>query len=424
MRVGDFLWVGLGQVAATIGGFALLKLQGVWLSPEQFGHLVLAINAAGFVQGVLVAGHAQAATRYSAEAVAVSQGNRLFLALFEGLLWRLLLVLPVAFILGGWAVQQHVLSVPVVVLALGLSLAQALSGVADGWMLSHGRQRIFATMVATGVGLRFCLAFGGAWLAVKTSLPTEYGFLAGFLAAWTLLAMIQWMYQRHDWWSLSAGSSNHAWTTKVRLFAKPFLAWSVAGWVQTAGDRWSLSWGCGPREVGMFGAASQLCGPPAGMAAAVISNFAAPRLVARAGAGQVGPQDILPAWRWLAWYGVALIMVACLVLIPCSSTVVQLLLSHQYIAIAPVLPVILASTACFALAQVLTTPFQVLNPVVIHHMKVIVPIVGALGALLGAWMWGLVGVIAASAFTNAVYLLWVMLVLHSPGAEVRLRQVG
>ena len=71
----EFLWVGLGQAAATLGGLAGVSLLTRALAPERYGELALGMTVAALTQQVVLGPVSGALLRFFAPAAEAGQLN-------------------------------------------------------------------------------------------------------------------------------------------------------------------------------------------------------------------------------------------------------------------------------------------------------------------------------------------------------------
>jgi len=421
----EFLWVGAGQLAAVAGGLIGIRLLTQALSPVSYGELALALTVATLAQQVVLGPVAGAMLRFFAPAHEAKQlhsylkGSRRLLADGTGVVLALAVLSGLALFLSG---QTKWLS-----LLVGAFLYSLLSGYCaalDGIQNAARQRAVVAWHQGLGQWLRFSMALAiiAIWGARSSAAMLGYT-----IATSAVLASQIFLFRRKIVSMLSEQSASRdavasCWTRPMRGYAWPFVIWGLFTWAQMASDRWALQL-CGPPSaVGLYAAVYQLGYYPMILLSGFLSQLVLPILFGRAGDGT--DKDRLAGShrlnRLIFSSSMLLTLMGGLVAWTFHRQIFAMLVAPEYQQVSPWLPAMVLAGGLFAAAQVagLTLLSEVDTKRLIAP-KIVTALLGVGGNLVGAFWFGLPGVVCASVLFSMTYLTWVwLLTLGRPFREL------
>jgi O-antigen/teichoic acid export membrane protein len=406
----EAVWVSLGQASAALGALFGVRVLTELLSVADYGKLALALTASGLFQSVVFAGPGNAALRF----YSIAQERGELLGLWHGLWFamRLRLALAVAcgagvlvllLAYGSWSLAA--LALPCVLLAVGTSLP----GILDSIQNAARHRATVALHQAAGQWLRIGMA--AALMLMVGFCPSVA--LWGFVIASALVLSSQWMFFRRSFPDL-AGRPVHSgatrWRSDIEAYGWPFMLWGIPYWIQTSSERWSLEMFSTTDEVGRYSVLSQLGFSPIVMFTTLLVQLVTPVIFSRIGSGldriRVDGARRLNA-QLLAVAGVAGLS-ATLAAWLLHEEVFSLFAAPNYASISTLLPIIVLSGALFAMGQIASIPLLGGDSSRLLPAKISVPLLGTAANLFAAYHWGTAGVVWASLFASAVYLIWIV----------------
>ena len=204
--------------------------------------------------------------------------------------------------------------------------------------------------------------------------------------------------------------SGRDWMMEAKAFARPFLGWTVIGWIQSAAERWSLTGWRDEAAVGIYGAASQLCNAPVTVLSTIVSNYATPRLSGSWDQRYPTSRELW-AWVYLAAFGMVSVIGFALTSMIFGHFLIRALLSEHYLGSEKFIPVLIVSSGAFALGQAMTIPLVAINPVLINLPKWGAPLLGAVLAISMVPFWGIWGVAVAALISNCIFVAWLTVLM-------------
>ena len=185
-------------------------------------------------------------------------------------------------------------------------------------------------------------------------------------------------------------------------------------WAQAVSDRWALELFSTAKKVGLYAVLFQLGYYPISLAVALATNFLGPIFFQRAGTGNDEKRNADTArlgWR-LTWYALGLTSLAFVVALLLHRQIFMIFVGREYASASGMLPWIVLAGGIFAAGQCLTLNLlstmktrSMLNP------KVFTALIGLALNFIGAYWFGLDGVVLANVAFSVVYFLW-MFALH------------
>ena len=388
--------IGAGQLVAALASLATIRAMTGILRPQAFGELALAFTVAGLAQQCLLGPISMAAVRYYPRCL--QAGN--LRSYFRGVLLLcaggtiLLAALTAAF--SRWA--------PGLWTASAYAVLSSISALLDGVQNAARRRALVALHQGAGAWLRLFLALGLARLYGASAEITLWGYTAGY----AVLIASQALFLRATLagpLSASAAGPLRPIAAALAGYSWPFTAWGVFTWAQASADRWALTAYAGLYQTGLYQSLYQLGYYPAALMTQLLLQVATPVLFAK-GAHSADAE------RWnRRLLHAALAATAAVTAFSAigGHKLLALLLASDYRKQSVLLTPLILASGVFAAAQIAALqPMVAMNTRSLLAPKIVTAAGGAVLLVLGAWLAGTKGVVAAQLCFSVVYLVWIL----------------
>lgn len=423
----EFFWVMLGQGVAALGAIVGVRLLTHALEPARYGELALGATVAMLSQQTILGPLCGAFLRFFAPAQELNQ-LRSYLAGVQRLLLRatgLMAGVMGAVSLGLWA-TGHAEWLSLVVASFLFALLSGYSSILDS-MQNAARQRV---IVAWHDGLAPWLRYLAAILLISLFGGLSNVAMWGYALASGVVLGSQLLFFRRRIMRLSASQlmihsgEVESWTTQMWQYAWPISTWGMFTWAQIASDRWTLQAFSTSNSVGLYAVLYQLGYYPITLLSGLMMQLITPVIFSRAGDG-TDPRRLRrtrQANRWLIAGSVALTGGVSALAFLYHIPLFNLLVAPEYRAVSSLLPIIVLSGGLFASGQIasLTLMTDIRSRELIAP-KIVTALLGALLNGIGAYAFGLRGVVLASFLFSSVYFAWMLLITRK--SEVGLSNI-
>ncbi len=414
----EFFWIGLGQAGVASGAIVGVRLLTGVLTPGAYGELALGISVASLVGQAVLGPLTNGATRFFAPAC---EARRLpaYLAVVKTLVLQatgLISLAAIVLCLGLLVAGQSDW--------IGLAMAAACFGLLSGYnsvlsgMQNAARQRaIVALHQALASWGRFLLAAGMAvWLGNRSTMA-----MLGYALALLIVLVSQgWFFSRMlslDGDCSGGGPTDQGrWRAEILSYAWPSAVWGIPAWTQLVSDRWALQVFSSTEEVGRYAALYQLGYYPITMVTGMVVQLVCPVFFQRAGDASEPARvsDVHHRNGQLVLAALLLTGAAVLSALGLHRPVFHLLVAPEYRTVSWLLPWVVLAGGLFASGELAAVSMLSGNNTrSLLAPKIAAAVVGVLLNALGAAWWGIPGVVAATAATSGMYLLWVLLITRA-----------
>jgi O-antigen/teichoic acid export membrane protein len=408
----EFALVGIGQIAAALGGIFSVKLLTNHLSPEEYGCLSLGITICGMLNllfygpfGVLIA-------RFFPIFQERSHLSRYFHQVKKILGFSSVIFLSLG--LSGGYFASHFLGEKwgiLVFIAVLFTIVSGLNGALFNVQNAIRQRKI----IAFHQGLDSWLRPGIALLLISWTTATGHMALLGYFFGTLAVTISQGIFAfrnpiiREGWCSSQVPDrSNSQDFHELMTYLAPVVLFGVFSGIFSFSDRWFLQAYLGEREVGIYSAVIQIANAPMALFVGIINQFVVPILFARAGSVKTPEQvensnKILHAIA-LLYFGV--MVIGFLVVSWFDSAIIEIFTGEIYSAHGQLLRLLVVALSLFQIAQVLNfkgfymnCPQLYLVPKVIQASSMLL-----LGFFLGK-PYGMTGMALALCGSSLCYLL-------------------
>jgi O-antigen/teichoic acid export membrane protein len=413
----EFLWIGLGQAVATLGGLVGVSLLTRALRPERYGELALGMTVATLTQQVFLGPVSGALLRFFAPAAEAGELNS-FLRGGARLLSRATLILMGFGVLLALALLNtgQTQWMGLMMAALLFSLLSGYNSAMDGIQNAARQRSVVAWHQGIGQWLRFSAAlllileFGAASTPAMLGYVTGSALVLGSQMVFFRRKILTLLPARDSTWE----NDGRDWTPRMRTYAWPFAIWGLFTWAQMASDRWALQLCGSASEVGRYAALYQLGFYPMTLLSGFMVQLASPVLFSRAGDG-TSPDRIAQSQRlnrMLFLGSIGLGVAGAMFALLFHNGIFSLLAAPGYRQVSPLLPVMVLSGGLFAAGQVaVLSLLSGVNSQRLMAPKIVMAVLGVLLNFGGAFWLGIVGVVYAGLAVSLGYLVWILILV-------------
>jgi O-antigen/teichoic acid export membrane protein len=401
----ELMWVISGQMLAAIAALAGVRLMTGLLSPIAYGELALGMTIALLISQTLYGPLTNGIARFYAPAV--ERGD---VGCYLRASWKLVLsltstiLLAAAFLTIGAAIYGRTRWIALGIATLIFSVLSGYIGIISGIQNAARQRSIVALHQAAVAWARFAFAALLIFLLGATSAVAFLGYAIG-----TLAVLISQMAFFRRILAPSLGSNQDSWHSQILRYAWPFYSWSLFTWAQLSSDRWALAIFADPKDVGLYAALFQLGNNPIAMASTMALQLLAPIFYQRAGDGTDRQRNIHVGK--LGWYCALVTLgvtgVAVLGALLVHGQIFHLLVAAKYTSVSPLLPYMFLASGIFVGSQMLE--LSLMSQMKTRMMivaKITAAVVGVALNFVGAFLYGIEGVVVAGVMTSVFYFLW------------------
>jgi O-antigen/teichoic acid export membrane protein len=401
----ELTWVISGQLLAAMAALAGVRLMTGLLSPIAYGQLALGMTVALLISQTLYGPLTNGIARYYAPA-----SERGDLGSYLQASWKLIrsltnaIVLAAAFLMVGAAIYGRTQWIALGITALIFSVLSGYIGIISG-IQNAARQRSIVALHQAAVA---CARFAFAALLISLLGATSTIAFLGYAIGTLVVLISQFAFFRRVRVS-SVGSNQDSWHGQILRYAWPFYSWSLFTWAQLSSDRWALAIFADPKDVGLYAALFQLGNNPIAMASTMVLQLLAPIFYQRAGDGTDRQRNIHVGK--LGWYCALVALgatgVAVLGALLAHDGIFRLLVAAKYASVSPLLPYMFLASGLFVGSQMIE--LSLMSQMKTRMMvvaKITAAVAGVALNLVGAFLYGIEGVVAAGVTTSAFYFLW------------------
>jgi O-antigen/teichoic acid export membrane protein len=387
----------------------LVRVLTEYLGPAEYGVLALVLTIAGLVNEVVVGGVVHGIGRFYSIAVEKCDLGGYLKASRQLMGYVILAIGAIALlmILGlTWTHQfQWIrLAAAVLVFAILCGCNSCLIAVQNA-----ARQRsIVALHGCADAWVKVGLAVGGMlWLGASTTTV-----VMGYALSILFVTISQSFFLRRllHWRSGSVVNPiDINWTKQMWSYSWPFSIWGIFTWTHQVSDRWSLKTFANTQDVGQYAVVFQLGYTPISLVIGMGMAFLGPILYQRSGATNDNERN--RSVHHLAWRitGISLTVtgVAFLISLLLHDWLFQLLVAAPFRASSRFLPWLVLAGGLFAAGQMLGVKLaSEMKTQVQLCPKIGTAVLGASLNIIGAWQFGMVGVVAALLMFSITYFVW------------------
>ena len=399
-------WITLGQLLIALGGLAGIRMLTHVLTPEAYGKLGLGMAIAALVGQIFYWPVSNCATRLYSEAVNKNDVASFFyvinkILVVSGVFVVAVFLLCYEFFRGESEKYGFYFLIPLSVYAISTGCGSVYAG-----MLNASRRRAeIAISQSVEIWSRFILAY----LLIKQFGDLSYLALIGFSIA--SLSVTIWQHKaicssfpRNK----QVNDTSKNWTFEISNYIRPFFLIGIFTGLSTASDRWILNSFTSSTEVGLYVVLYQLGFYPISMVIGILVQLMEPIIYQRIGAvnNSAATDDATRLVKITTATALAFSIIASMIAWIAKDLLFLIFTPDSYHSAAIYLPIVVLSGGFFAAGNALALKIQAYKlSSMLLKPKIGMAIVGFVSNIVGAYSYGLKGIVFAGLFTSFAYLL-------------------
>ena len=413
-RIGkEFFWIAAGQAIAILGALVGVRLLTDLLPPDVYGELALGMTLATLVNQVVTGPVANAAMRFFSPAREANEIESFLIALRRLLVKGTFVVLLVASSISlVLLIKGQFAWLWLGVAAFSFALLSGYCSALDGIQNAARQRPIVAWHQALSSWGRFLAAAGLVlWLGTTSTVAMlGYG-LATLLVLLSQVIFFRRTLRATDNISDTKILPHQRWDRQMFTYAWPFATWGILTWAQMASDRWGLQMFRTNQDVGLYAALYQIGYYPISIATGLVVQLVAPVMFERAGdTSTAARMEEVYVISWRLTYGALGLTVVAFVMAELFHDIIfRIFVAPGYSSVAYLLPWMVLAGGLFTAGQ--TAALNLMSSLSTKALlmpKIGTAVLGVCLNCLGAALFGVPGIVAASIVFAIVYLVWIL----------------
>jgi O-antigen/teichoic acid export membrane protein len=400
---------------SVLGALVLMKLLTEYLEPEEYGKLALGLTLSNLVTQTLMGSVTSSVTRFFSVAVKKNNLTDYLYATRNLTAASCLATIFVTFSVLCYLIFTKNQSWPHLILAcLIFSIFSGLSMIASG-IQSAARHQGIVTLHG-GLESTFKLVLVVLLMLSFGAKSTVVAW--GYVFSGVLLASSQLYFLKHYFWKeLERQKPKYCgdWQREMLSFAWPFCLWGLVTWAHQSSDRWALSYLADNSVVGYYSVLYQLGYVPIGAAVNILVHLSTPILYQRSNTKSetVEKTDVDRLLRYMVY--ITLLFTTVIAAIACMfhDFLFSYLVSGKFREVSYLLPWMVIAGGFFSGGQILSLNLMShFKTYALIPIKIITALIGIVTNIVGAYFYGLIGVICSLVTFSLIYFLWMIIVVR------------
>lgn len=410
-------WIVFGQVMMVTGSLVGVRLLTELLSPTAYGELALGMTIATLVNQIILGPLGGGIIRFYAPAAEHSDlagylnAAKKLVLYATGVIFLLILFSITGLIFLG-KTQWIGITLSALVFAILSGYGANFSGIQ-----SAARQRAIVALHQGAEPLLRSLTAASLlmWLGTTSTIA-----MIGYAIASLLVLGSQIFFFRKIYRDNNFNENKKDWEREIWRFSWPIGIFGVFTWLQLASDRWALQVFSSTGEVGSYAVLYQLGYYPISLLTGLAMQFLVPILYQRAGdASDIIRNNNATKLSWqLVWATLGATMVVFFAALLLHKFIFHILVAREYSSVSYLLPWMILGGGMFAAGQSLASSLQAkLQTREMMAAKIVTALFGVLFNFIGAYWYGITGIVCAGLLFSIMYFLWMVVLVNSGGKE-------
>ncbi len=408
-------WIFFGQLMAVCGSLVGIRILTELLSPVAYGELALGLTIAAIVNQIILGPLGGGIIRFYSPSIEQQDfwgywnAVKKMVLLATGII-LILVVISVAGLAFAGQAQWITLTISAFVFAVLSGYCANLSGI----QMAARQRSIVAIHQGMDPLLRSLMAAGLLlWLGMTSTVAMiGYAFAALLLLGSQLYFFRRIIVNVNDKKFIN---TKRDWQNEIWSFSWPIAIFGIFTWMQLASDRWSLQLFSTTQEVGKYVVLYQLGYYPISLIAGMVMQLLLPILYQRAGdaTNSLRKRDATKLSWQLVWATLGLTMAMVLAAFLLHKWIFQVLVAQEYRSASYLLPWMILAGGVFASGQALASNLQAqLKTRDMMAAKIVTALLGMAFNIIGAYWYGMTGIVCAWLMFSIVYFLWMIALVH------------
>ena len=396
----------IGQAIGIVGSLVLIKICTNQLSMADYGRLTLGLAVGGVINQVVLGPIAAGVSRFYNIAQNQNEIRRFLLGTLRLTLFTTIMLMIISIIVmmilyksreKGWTYQIGI----TLIYSIIFGVFSLLNGIQNS-----ARNR---TMVVFNTVLDAIIRPAFLGLLILADKINATSVVAAYLAAVTLIVAIQItvLYYQHCGGSDEGDSVEFI--KQILRYSWPFAIWGCFSWAQQSSDRWSLEYFSDASNVGAYSVLFQLGYSPGVIISGMLMMFFAPLVYQKYGSflESKGNKKVSHIISRLCIVSFGVTLTLFLIALVSHQYLISIFSHNNYDSVSYLLPWMILSSGLFSTGQIFALKIMgELDTRRLIPMKIGTSLIGVSLNSIGAFLFGLVGVVMAINIYSMIYFIW------------------
>ena len=403
-----------GQIMAAIGGLAGVRMLTEILKPDEYGNLSLGLTIALIANQIIMGPLGNGVIRFYAAACEINQKNIFILATLK-LIKKYIILIGVISLLSVWVLSPVISTawMDIIIAATFFAIISGAAGVLGGIQMAARHQVITSVHQGAEPWLRVI----GAVSLVALLGASGYIALLGYGLGSAIILASQYKFLEKLRDSNANKLNNESgireklkWKINITKYSTPFAFWGIFTSLQLASDRWAIQAISGSSDVGVYSVLYQIGYYPITLVTGILAQTITPHLFERAGAGD-DRRRLKNSFAMVYKSAAVCLIITTIMAIAAElmhEFIFSLLVAPAYRVISAMLPLMVIAGGIFSTGQIISLALQSRSTVnALVAPKIGSAILGILGNIIGAYFYGIEGILFSMLGYSTTYLVWV-----------------
>jgi O-antigen/teichoic acid export membrane protein len=414
-------WIILGQTAVVVGTLVGVRLLTGLMDPETYGELALGMTIATLVNQVMIGPISNGITRFYAPSQEQGDiGSYLNAVRRLVLLATCVIIMMILFVVVGLLIIGQTKWIAIATASFIFAIFSGYNLILNGIQNAARQRSIVALHQGMESWLRYLVAVGlMLWLGATSSVT-----MIGYAIAAILVLGSQYLFfSRIVPTGVIEADKVRNWQIQIWKYSWPFTSWGIFYWAQSASDRWALKFFSTTQDVGLYAVLFQLGYYPVSIATGMAVQLLAPIFYQRSGDGRDRRRNTeVSKLSWhLTEFSIGVTFIAFIVAFLFHTQIFRILVAREYLSISYLLPWMFLAGGLFAAGQ--TISLDLMSQLKTNKMtmaKITTALLGVLLNCIGAYWYGIKGIVIASIFFSVLYFVWIAMLSIRIAAKSRI----
>jgi O-antigen/teichoic acid export membrane protein len=421
----ESFWIFSGQVAAVMGALVGVRVLTDLMSPSEYGQVALGMTVATFLGQAWLGPLSTGAARFFSPASEAGEVKSYLNAVGQLMSVVTKTMLPLILVISIFVLMSNFKAwLLLIVAALIFATVTSCNGVANG-IQNAARQRVIVALHTGAV----------PWIRLFLAVSLIYFFgvsSTAVLCGYAIAAIVILISQYHFFKRIlkmarqqrtTLVETSHIWKSRIIDYSWPFATWGVFFALYQASDRWALLAFSSASDVGLFSVLYQLGYYPVAIITEMLFSLLTPIIFSRAGDGK-DLQRLNNAMSLnLKIFGAVLLTTVCIFFVTwiTHELIFKFFVAKEYREVSYLLPWISLSAGLVTSGHILSLArMSAMETKALIAPKVLTAILGGVLNVLGAFLYGLEGIVIAQILFSIIYLGWMAFQFFSYGYKLKL----
>jgi O-antigen/teichoic acid export membrane protein len=410
----ELFWIILGQIISVLGSIALVRVLTEYLTPSNYGELSLAFTISNTANQIIMAIPSIGIGRFYSIANEKDDLKGVIAATKRIFLLASLTLLGFVIILIGCLILTHNLKWITLVLTIFPFIVVSSLNSTFSSLQNAARQRAIVTL-HSGLDVWLRIAFAVFAMILLGKNPTSV--IIGYLIAAITISSSQYYFLKKVCDTTIFFISNikfNEWLKAIWSFSWPFAAWGVFTSIHQISDRWALEYFTSTDIVGKYSVVYQFGYAPISLLTGLLMTLLSPIIYNKSVGELSSAENELMHKNFLRILKLSLSITTLVFLITylLHNWLFSWVVSKMYQDISYLLPWIVLAGGLFASSQMISLKLMTeLRTGELLKVKVGTALFGIVMNYLGAWLFGVIGIVCAQIFFSVSYLIWMIILI-------------